>query len=102
AGPGLAADGIVRDATVVARAVTLRDHAFELRERQVHDPPIPWVHRLERDDLALIDGLLPKASGHRRQRIVAPRPVPFGVHEDVTTVEAWPIDHPVGQKLNCL
>src|SRR5688572_3898471 len=98
----LAANGNDLNAAVVALAVTLGDHAFELCQRQVYHPSIPRVHRLEGDDLALIDGLFAESPGHRRQRVVTPRAVAFGVHEHVTAVEAGPIDHSMGQKLDRL
>ncbi len=87
------------DASAAALPVRGCGHAVELREREVDDATVPSGHRLERDDLALVDGALGLTESERLEVRVVPVAVVSRVHDDVPSPVRVTVEDFVQQEL---
>src|SRR5690606_14708408 len=80
-------------------SLAVRLDARHVRQRQVHDPPLQGVHRLQRDLAPLSPSLLRHAPRHGRQRSGPPLPVALRVQHEAHPDAAGLVSHLVDQKL---
>jgi len=65
----------------------------------VHDAALAGAHRVERDDLALADGLLAELHRDGGEALLATRAIALDVEDDVATALRPAVDDPVREEL---